>query len=119
MGLDETPYGESTSILSSLEYNPVYTFSNFELLYSYINDESGRIITEKEKENFNNAFKEFVNVLSSLPKITREFFYALFYKAGDVGWYGNFELDDEMMRRFLPIDEHRYNQELRNLRVSN
>lgn len=113
LGVDETPDRESTSILSSLEINPAYTFSNFELLYRYIENEAERAITEKEKEIFNKAFKEFVNVLSSLPKITREFFYALFYKAGDADLYGNFELDDEMMRRFLHIDEHRYNQELR------
>jgi hypothetical protein len=113
LGVDETPDGESTSILPSLENNPVYTFSNIELLYSYLESDSGSSLTEDIKEDFNNAFNEFVNVLISLPKITREFFYALVYKAGDVDFHGNFELDDEMMRRFLHINDHRYNQELR------
>ncbi|WP_341285391.1 SMEK domain-containing protein [Priestia megaterium] len=112
LGFDETPNGESTSMLGSIEKKPKYEFSNCDLLIRYLKADAGEL-SNQEIDDFNEAFKRFVNVLMSLPKITREFFYALVDRTGDPDTNGNFELDDEMMRRFLHISEHRYNQELR------
>jgi hypothetical protein len=111
LGFNETPNGESTSMMDSIEKKPKYEFSNCDLLIQYLKADAGELSIQEIED-----FKRFVNVLMSLPKITREFFYALVDRTGEPDTNGNFELDDELMRRFLHISEHRYNQELRILR---
>lgn len=113
LGFDETPNGESTSIMDSIEITPNYEFVNCDLLIKYLKADAGTVYTEEMKTDFEEAFKRFTKVLMSLPKITREFFYALVYRTEEPDTYGNFELDGEVMRRFLHISEIRYNQELR------
>ncbi|MFP7486367.1 SMEK domain-containing protein [Priestia filamentosa] len=119
LGFDETPDGESVTIMPAIEKKPEFKFSNCNLLIKHLKVDAGNTYTKKMEMEFNDAFERFTKVLMSLPKITREFFYALVYRTEEVDTHGNFELDDETMRRFLHISEERYNQELRILKDKN
>jgi hypothetical protein len=118
LNLDETPTGESTSLLTALEIKPLYTYSNCNALIKFIEEENDVSIDAKGQKDIDEALKNLFTGLINLPKITREFFFALVSKSTHNSHYDLMAVSDESMRRFLNIPNKRYNEELRLLEKS-
>ncbi|MDN4603904.1 MULTISPECIES: SMEK domain-containing protein [Paenibacillus] len=104
-----TPSGESTSLLDRLEQRPTYLYNGCERLVEHINQKE---TVSLNIPIINEAFNRLIKQLSELPRITREFFYALLVRSEYVKGKDALGIRETLIRRLLPISETRFNEEL-------
>lgn len=113
LGADVTPSGEPTSILSSLEEKPNVSYTNCNELINFMVEKYGIEYSGSDaQENFQ-ALKDILKCLMELPKITREFYYALVSRATFHRVYDQYCVKDEVMKRIINIPPDRYYEEIK------
>lgn len=109
LGADETPSGESTSILSHVETKPMFSYSNCRAFVKHINTKHDVTLDEQQHDK---AIRNLFKSMMELPKITREFFYALVSRAEFSKKHDMYVVRDEVMKRVIQIPDRRYYEEL-------
>ncbi|KMQ18029.1 SMEK domain-containing protein [Bacillus mycoides] len=69
-------------------------------------------INEEEEKEMEEEIRALMNVLSSLPPVTIEFFYALVVKSEYIGKFDEMRVDYDVMKRFVKLTEKEYCEEL-------
>jgi len=103
-----TPSGEATSMLDQLEPRPVNKYMGCSSLVAHINEKHGVNLMIEDK---NPAYQMFYNQLAELPKITREFYYALLSRSTFVPDRETYGVRETLIRRLLNISETRFKEE--------
>lgn len=105
-----TPSGEQTTMLSRLERRPVPFYDGCGSLVAYINQKYEGNLTIQELDE---AFQNFYSHLAELPKITREFFYALLSRSEYIESMDSIGTREILIKRVLSISEMRFEEELK------
>lgn len=104
-----TPSGESTSILDQLEPRPDHRYHGCGSLIAYINE---KYSVDVKPEDKNPAYRKLYTQLSELPKITREFYYAVLSKSEYVPSRETYGVRETLLRRFLNIPSKSFKEEI-------
>jgi hypothetical protein len=111
-----TPSGESTSMLDQLEPRPVNKYMGCSSLVAHINEKHG---VNLEIDVMNPSYQMFYDQLAKLPKITREFYYALLSRSEFDSGSETYGVREPLIRRLLNISQTRYNEEIKLLEAYN
>lgn len=112
LGFDSTPSGESASLLDRVEAIPEYAFLNCNKIQQTQKERYNEMFSQVEMGNINYSCKELFKALKRLPRVTREFFYVVAYRAEEVGLYYDLIARDEIIKRLIKIDQNRYYEEI-------
>lgn len=104
-----TPSGEAASMLDLIEPRPVNQYVGCSSLIAYIS-EKHRV--DLKIDEMNPSYQMFYNQLAELPRITREFYYAILLRSEYVTNRETFGVRELLIRRIVKIPEMRFNEEL-------
>lgn len=109
-----TPSGEQTSILSQLESKPDPQYAGCGSMVTFINQKYSGALSTQEMDS---AFLKFHTQLTELPKITREFFFALLSRSIYHEDRDSMGIREILIKRLLGISEMRFAEELKLLSI--
>lgn len=106
--------------LSLLSENPTLIFPNCKALVEHYEIKWDPLnITEEQEREMEEGIRDLLNAIISLPPLTREFFLNLVIKAKYNRDFDAICISYEKMKRFVPISEQEYIEELNILKTDN
>ncbi|OAB35653.1 hypothetical protein PMSD_12955 [Paenibacillus macquariensis subsp. defensor] len=95
-------------MLEQLEPRPVNKYMGYSNLVAHINEKHG---VDLRIDDMNPSYQMFYNQLAELPKITREFYYALLSRSTFVPSRETYGVRELLIRRLLNISQTRFKEE--------
>lgn len=107
--METAPSGEKVSFLKNVEKIPDITYTNFNKIIQYYNEE----IDPELSLEINNACKRLFETLKKLPRVTRETFYIFVVRSeSDPVNAHNLYIRDELLKRIINVPLNRYYEEI-------
>lgn len=116
LDVGSTPSGEETTILNRVEQRPTIQYNGCASIVAHINEKHGVQLAPQEMEG---AFQNLYARLTELPRITREFFFALLSRSEFIENRGVYGVRDLLIRRIINISTTKFSEELKLLEAYN
>ncbi len=106
---NDSTTNEETSFSKNVEIKPPFIYKNCKSLIHFTKKEHNFDLNEG---NLNESFKNLIITLLDLPKITREFFYAIISRSDYNNKYDSLAVRYEIIKRIIKINMDDINEEL-------